>query len=198
MSLLLNFLQLCLKDLIYLLQWNWWTSGAANSINWWTYRPYCSQYWWAWTLPPSHVGLQQVLMWAKQYGSSLSGAQGCQAAAQDWLFLEKGKLPGGLILLDQDNATAEKWDEAWKSHLAGDTHLQTPWIHPLLVFFFCFSTSSLVFFWKVNHLHLLLEEGVSHVHFVMAVEFRRRERINQGKGVMLWNTPVLWSSSTTA
>lgn len=34
-------------------------------------------------------------------------------------------------LMDWDETIAGQWDELWKSHLVGHTHLQDPWIHPL-------------------------------------------------------------------
>lgn len=64
----------------------------------------------------------------------LSGAHGCQAAAQDWLFLKESRLPASLTLLDGDEAIAEQWDEVWKSHLVGHTDLQVPWFCPLPLF----------------------------------------------------------------
>jgi len=73
-------------------------------------------------------------MGAKQYEFGLAGAQGRQAAAQDWQFLEESRLPGSWTLLDRDKAIAGQRDAVWKCLLVGHTHLQAPWIRPLPLF----------------------------------------------------------------
>lgn len=168
--------------------------GAASPINWQAYRPHCGQYCWAWTLPPSQVGLKQALVWSNQYGFGLFGVQVELDEAQDWLFMQEGRLLGSLALLDWDEATAEQWGAVRKSQMDPSAHTHGLLESALCLFFFSFPTSFLFLFWQVSYPHFWLGEGGSHI---MAGQFRRRGVIEQGRGLMLWNAFTFWNRSST-
>lgn len=113
----------------------------------------------------------------------LSGAQGCQVAAQDWLFLKESRLPASLTLLDRDEAVAEQWDEVWKSHLVGHTDLRVPWICLSSASFSSLSLSILCFFLESKPPPFFIRGKWQLC--ALCNGCKRRETINRGKGVKL-------------